>query len=85
MRPFDCRFFPFDILKINEEYFWITWRLNCPILNRGKENFEHYLKEHESKLIPEFKEHLSKYSEFRLKELLSKYEYEVLREVKYEK
>lgn len=83
IRPFDCRFFPFDILKINGEFFWIVWKLNCLILNKNKKEFEIYLREHEKYLIPKFKECLSDYSEFRLKEFLSKYRYEVLREIKF--
>ena len=83
IRPFDCRFFPFDILKLNEKFFWIIWKFNCPILNKNKEEFEQYLEEHEKELIPKFIEYLDNYSKFRLKELLSKYQYEVLREVKF--
>ncbi len=82
IRPFDCRFFPFDILKINGKFFWITWKLNCSILSKNKIELETYLQEHEKEIIPRFKEYLSDYSEFRLKELLSKYHYEVLREIK---
>lgn len=64
-RPFDCRFFPFDILKINGKFVWIFWKMKCPILDNGnKEEFEKYLQNHEQDLIPKFKEY-----------------YEILREV----
>ena len=79
-RPFDCRFFPFDVHNINGKFFWIVWKVNCPILD--KEDFEPYLKEHEQKLIPTFMEYLKDYEKFRQEEFLSKYEYIVLREIK---
>lgn len=81
-RPFDCRFFPFDILKLDGKFYWIIWKVNCPMLVNGKEKFEEILAEHEQHLVPFFKAHLDNYSQFRLAELLSKYEYEVIREVK---
>ncbi len=82
-RPFDCRFFPFDILKINGRFVWIFWKIKCPILDNGnKEEFKKYLQDHEQNLIPEFKEYLDDYSQFRLEEFLAKYQYEILREVK---
>lgn len=80
-RPVDCRFFPFDIMEINKRFFWITWKLDCPIINRR--NFEPYMIEHEKNLIPNFTEHLGDYSRFRLKELLKEYKYEVIREVNF--
>ena len=82
IRPFDCRFFPFDIIKINGIFTWIIWKLNCPIIiDKNKEEFEKYLQEFEKTLIPKFKSHLENYSKFRIKELTKKYKHETLREV----
>jgi Fe-S-cluster containining protein len=81
-RPFDCRFFPFDILEIGSRYFWITWKVNCPILTENRDEFETYLEEHERELIPKFRSFIKDYSQFRLQEFLRKYKYEVLRETK---
>ena len=80
-RPFDCRLYPFDIIKIGDKLYWIFWELNCPIL-KNKKNFEVYLQQHEKEIIPKFTEHLFNYAEFRLEELLTKYQFRVLREVK---
>lgn len=33
-RPFDCRFFPFDVHKIDGKFFWIIWKVACPILKK---------------------------------------------------
>lgn len=83
IRPYDCRFFPFEILKFGGKFFWIIWNLNCAITNnRTKEEFEPCLQEHEQELIPKFKEYIDGYEKFRKEEFLSKCKYEVLREVK---
>lgn len=39
-RPFDCRLFPFDIIKSNDKFYWIVWKLNCSISKKNKEEFE---------------------------------------------
>ncbi|MEW6294867.1 MAG: hypothetical protein AB1467_01055 [Candidatus Diapherotrites archaeon] len=82
-RPFDCRFFPFNVWESNGKFYWMIWKLNCPILNKNKEKIELYLQEHEKKLIHRFKNYLNAYSKFRLEELIAKYQYEVLRKVKF--
>lgn len=79
-RPYDCRFFPFELMKINNKFFWIIWDVVCPITKNRREDFERYLVEHEEKLIPQFIDHLDDYANFRVEELKSKYKYEVLRE-----
>ncbi|MCG2699761.1 YkgJ family cysteine cluster protein [Candidatus Parcubacteria bacterium] len=82
IRPFDCRFFPFDIMKINGIFTWIIWKLNCPIvINKNKEEFEKYLQELEKTLLPKFKSHLENYSKFRIKGLMKKYKHEILRKI----
>jgi Fe-S-cluster containining protein len=78
-RPFDCRFFPFDVHEMDGKFFWIVWKIPCPIVK--KRNYEPYLREHEEKLVPKFKKFLTSYSAFRSKELLNAYEYKVLREI----
>lgn len=82
-RPVDCRFFPFDILQIKGKFVWIFWKIRCPFLDSGnKEEFEKCLQDHEQNLIPKFKEYIDDYTKFRLGEFLSKYQYEILRELK---
>ena len=78
-RPFDCRFFPFDIHKKDGKFFWIIWKVACPILE--KQDYEPYLQEHEAGLIPKFKQYLDEYAKFRLEWFLKNFEYEVLREI----
>jgi len=80
LRPYDCRFFPFELMKINKKLFWIIWNIDCPITKNRRDDFEKYLTEHEEKLIPNFIEHLNAYADFRIEELKKKYKYEVLRE-----
>ncbi len=79
-RPYDCRFFPFDIANLNNKLFWIYWNINCMIID--EKIFEPYLREHEQNLIPQFTNYLGKYAEFRFEELYKKYSYNILREVK---
>ncbi len=81
-RPFDCRFFPFDLMKIDKKLFWIIWNIDCLITKDRRDDFEKYLTEHEEKLVPNFVEHLEKYADFRVEELKKKYRYEILREAK---
>ncbi|MBI4692328.1 MAG: YkgJ family cysteine cluster protein [Candidatus Terrybacteria bacterium] len=78
-RPYDCRFFPFELMKINKKLFWIIWNVDCPIIKNRRDDFEKYLTEHEQKLIPNFIKHLENYADFRVEELKKKYKYEVLR------
>ena len=80
-KPVDCRLFPFDVIKVDGEFYWIIWKIDCFIHKDGR-RFDEYLKELEEKLIPGFASHLESYSSFRLDELLSKYSYEILREVR---
>ena len=81
-RPYDCRFFPFDLMKINKNLFWIIWDVDCQIIKNRQDDFEKYITEHEEKLIPSFIEHVEDYAEFRVEELKRKYKYEVLREAR---
>ncbi|MBI5206813.1 MAG: hypothetical protein HY934_03385 [Candidatus Firestonebacteria bacterium] len=82
-RPYDCRFFPLDILKVKNQLFWIFWKVKCDILlNKTHKDLEPYLEEHEKKLIPGFKNYLDDYAKFRLDELVNKYGFEILREVR---
>lgn len=80
-RPFDCRFFPFDIMKIDTKFFWVIWNDDCSISKNRRKDFEKYLSEHEKKLIPNFVKYIDDYANFRLKDLKSRYSYEVLREL----
>jgi len=79
IRPTDCILFPFDILKINGEFFWVIWKIDCPILQYN--NFKFCLKQLEEEIIPDFKEYLDEYSQFRLNEFLKKYKYKIIRKV----
>lgn len=60
----------------------MIWKINSCAIARNKNRFKLYLEEHEKKLIPEFKQYLDRYDKFRAKEMISKYQYEILREVK---
>lgn len=81
-RPYDCRFFPFDIEKINKKFFWIIWNVDCSIVKNRRDDFERYITEHEKNLIPNFVEYLDNYEKFRKEEFNRKYKYEILREVR---
>lgn len=81
-RPFDCRFFPFDVHEIGGKFFWIIWKVACPIVKHNTDGYETYLREHEKNLIPKFKKFLGEYSKFRLEEFMNNYEYELLRKIK---
>ncbi|MFC1613297.1 YkgJ family cysteine cluster protein [Patescibacteria group bacterium] len=80
-RPIDCRLYPFDILKINDIFFWICFETSCLISRKDRNELEFYLKEHENKLIPEFKDYMEDYSKFKFDELIKKYKFVVLRKV----
>jgi len=77
----DCRLFPFDVLNLDGRLCWIIWKLDDCAIIREENRFEEYLKNLEERLISGFRPYLEAYSRFRLDELLSKYSYEVLREV----
>ena len=79
-KPVDCRLFPFDVIEVNGELCWIVWKLNCLVAQDGN-SFEEYLTDLEKRLIPGFRTYLNAYSSFRIDELFSKYDYEVLRKV----
>ena len=44
-RPFECKIYPFDILKIDGKYMWILWE-SCPVTKVAdlEENFENFEK-----------------------------------------
>ena len=81
-RPFDCRFFPFELMIIDSKFYWIIWNISCPIIENRRNDFEKYLEEHENNLIPKFIDYLKDYADFRLEELKKKYKYEIIREAK---
>jgi Fe-S-cluster containining protein len=81
IKPVDCRLFPFDVIKVNGKFCWIIWKLDCLIL-RDEGKFEEYIADLEEKLIHGFSPHIEAYSSFRLDELLGRYSYEILREVR---
>jgi len=82
VRPVDCRFFPFDVMNISGKFFWVIWDVNCLILKQ--KNFEPYLEQFETELIPNFQENLENYSKFRLEEFIHKYKFQVIREIKFQ-
>jgi Fe-S-cluster containining protein len=81
-RPYDCRFFPFDLMELNNSFYWIIWGVSCNILRKRQNDFEQYLIQHEKLLLPNFFHHIKAYAEFRVEELKRKYKFEVLREVR---
>jgi Fe-S-cluster containining protein len=82
-RPTDCRLFPFDIIKEDNKFYWIVWKLNCSIANKDREDFEPLLQQHEKEIIPSFKKYIDKYAKFRFGELSNKHKYEILREINF--
>lgn len=81
LRPFDCRLFPFDLIKDAGKFYWVIWDLNCPILKNERDRFEEYLLEHETTLIPKFKDFLEEFNDWRDAEYKARYKYEILREL----
>jgi Fe-S-cluster containining protein len=82
-RPIDYRMFPFDIDMADDEYFWIIWDIDCPIVREMSENeSEEYLENFEKYIMPKFKDELKKYSEFRESDLTDKFSYRKLRRIK---
>lgn len=80
-RPIDCRLFPFDIVEIKKEFFWVYYQTNCPII-RNKQDLELCLKDFELRLIPKFKKYIKAYSQYRVDEFISNFgPYVVLRKV----
>lgn len=79
IRPTDCRLFPFDILKINGEFFWVIWEIDCSIVEYN--DFDLCLKRLEEEIIPYFKEYLDEYSKFRVNEFIKRYNYKIIRRV----
>ena len=73
LRPFDCRLFPFDLIKEGGKFYWVIWELNCPIIKNERHQFEEYLLEHETKLIPRFKNFLEEFNDWQDAEYKAKY------------
>ena len=82
LRPFDCRLFPFDLIKEEGKFIWVVWDVDCPILKYEKELFEDYLQEHETGLIPKIKDFLEDFNEWEDSEYKDRYSYEILRELR---
>ena len=80
VKPVDCRLFPFDIIRMGGEFYWIIRKIDCKI-TQDISIAEKYLKDMEENIIPDFAPHLDAYSLFRFDELLSKYDYEIIRKV----
>lgn len=78
-RPLDCRLFPFDVYKINGKFFWMVWKIDCAISKQ--ENFEPYLQNLESNVIPKMKKYLHEYDMFRWDEMRKNWSYKILREI----
>lgn len=83
-RPIDCRLYPFDILKINDDFFWIFWKNPCPILKKTREELELFLIEHEKKLLNQYKDYIAEYSKFKFEELIKRNEFVILRKIIFE-
>ena len=74
-------FFPFDIVKIDGEFFWIIWNVKCSITNYNEKDFEPCLQEFEKDIIPSFKNHLEEYAAFKPEGLHNTFSYKVVRKV----
>lgn len=55
--------------------------MNCPIIKNERGRFEDYLLEHETTLIPRFKNFLEEFNEWQGAEYKARYKYEILREL----
>lgn len=49
LRPFDCRFFPFDIARLDDEYYWVVYDYFCQ-LKAG--NWEEQVTRFEKEILP---------------------------------
>ncbi len=83
-KPFECRIYPFDILKIEEEYTWILWDA-CPVTEVAnlEENFDNF----ERKLLNNYsKEFIQDYVRYHEKNLNKKYgniKFKIIKEVNF--
>jgi hypothetical protein len=81
-RPFECRIFPFDILKIDGKLMWVLWK-NCP----GAEALDpkKSVAELEKELLKKYDfEYIQEYVKFHEKNQPEKYsdkEYEIVKEL----
>lgn len=78
-KPVDCQLFPFDVHKDNGKFYWMIWKIPCPIVS--KTDKEKYLKFFEENIIPKFRKYLEEYASFRDKELRDNFQFEILREI----
>jgi Fe-S-cluster containining protein len=82
IRPFDCRLFPFDLIKEEGKFYWVIWDVDCPIIKEERHKFNDYLHEHERMLIPKIKKYLEAFNEWEDAEYKEKFAYEILRELR---
>ncbi len=82
IKPVDCKLFPFDIVMIDQKFYWIIREINCPIA-KNEEVFEKYLSVFEETIIPHFIEYMEDYALFRYDELAEKWGCKIIREVRF--
>ncbi len=81
LRPFDCRLFPFDLIKEEGKFYWVIWDVKCRIVEEERSRFNDYLDEHETRLIPKIKQYLEEFNEWEDAEYKGKFKYEIIREL----
>ncbi|MFH0969741.1 MAG: YkgJ family cysteine cluster protein [Patescibacteria group bacterium] len=73
-RPIDCRLFPFDTMEKGGIFYWIYWNTSCPITRKGPaREWEIRLQNIETIIIPNFKEWINAYSQFRFYEFIENF------------
>ena len=83
-RPFECRMYPFDILKIEEKYMWILWDA-CPVIKVAnlEENFDNFAKNLLNNYSKEFIQDYVRYHEKVKNKKYDNIKFKIIKEMEY--
>ncbi len=81
VRPWDCRFFPLDIIEYEGQFWWIGFAKYCGV---PKDGFQQLIDYAEVEILPEFESYLSD-TAWAKNGLTSRGEFELLQPVRLHK
>ena len=76
MRPNDCRLFPFDIIKKEQKYYLILYKISCINIEKYKTNIEAT-----DKIVNKIIPWISDFTDSNNYNKLSKFDYEIIKEI----
>lgn len=72
IRPYDCRLFPYDIKKIDGEYFLVLYKLDC---------LKNFVSTNVDEIVEGLRPILEEYVDDRLNKKLKNFEFEIIKKI----